>query len=91
MWNIMHWLAKLATKVQRIADTSLQLKPDVVLLQPDEHNEVVFKFSWQNIASFLQLISEDYSPHLYLDLIKAYSVFITQPGFCFVTALSITN
>ena len=84
------WLAESSTKVQRIEDTDLQLKPDVTLLQWDDYDEEYPNFSWWNVASFLKLTSEDYSPCLRLQLTKiAYTISLVQPGCHFMMALSI--
>ncbi|KAF8547968.1 hypothetical protein OG21DRAFT_1489778 [Imleria badia] len=94
--NIQHmtrrWSSESSTKAHHIGDTNLELRPDLVLLQPDEYNKVPSSFSWRNIASFLELTSQDFSSHLRLQLMKkAYGVFIAEPGRHFLIVLSIAN
>lgn len=86
------WTGESSTKAYRVEDTDLQLKPDVALLRPDAFDDAYPAFSWQSLASFLELTSEDFSSRLRLQLTKkAYAIFLAQPGRRFVIALSIAN
>ncbi|KAG6381470.1 hypothetical protein JVT61DRAFT_43 [Boletus reticuloceps] len=72
--------------------TMLLLKPDIAQLQPDEYDIAPSKFSQRNVASFLELTSEEFSSHLCLQLTKkAYAVFVAQPGHRFLIPLSVAN
>lgn len=86
------WTAESSTKAQRVGDTDLRLKPDIALLRPDEFNHSDSSFSWENVISFLELTSSDFTPNLRLQLTRvAYAVFVAQPGRRFVAGLSIAN
>ncbi|KAF8546550.1 hypothetical protein OG21DRAFT_1527756, partial [Imleria badia] len=91
--TVRRWSAESATKAQRVGDTELQLKPDVTLVQLDEYDKVPCDgFSWQNIASFLELTSDEFSAQIWLQLVKkAYAIFVAQHSRCFIIALSVAN
>ncbi|KIJ57561.1 hypothetical protein HYDPIDRAFT_34987 [Hydnomerulius pinastri MD-312] len=83
------------TSLKAIEDGKMALKPDIILRQLPSDTPALYRpseFSWKGVISFLELTSLAYSSDLQRNMTcKAYVIFATQVGQCFLFALSIAN